>query len=452
MSPRIDELSCLVNGWVNECRSFHDGCFIDDLDELTNLPSRILQLSGSPEAPLIRLIETKGLQGRYCALSYCWGPEENWPLRTTSHNIQQHLIDIPFQSLPRTFQDTAVLVRSMGIKFLWIDSFCIIQDSKSDWEAEASKMRDVYRNATLVIQAAGSGDSTGGLHVTDRPHIAVNRVPYVVNDIVKDSFNLATSMQDPFEFTREPLSTRAWAFQEQYLARGSLLCMSSGFSWHCKHQTLFERGDASHESHAANLSWLRILQIYTKKHLTYPSDRLVALQGIVTELQHEQKSQYYSEYGVWKDDIHEQILWGHVHPVSDTQDLPLPSWSWAATGGSKDWLALCPFERIECVADSIDISNVGTLSCVGSLIAGTRMIRCTARQHDDFEIRGPSYYELENMMLTLLNMNDQAPALLILDNRTGRRPYGLASFDRDRVVDVKFFLVGRSWRVPSDYK
>lgn len=38
--------------------------------------------------------------------------------------------------LPKTFRDALQFIKAIGISFIWIDSFCIIQDSVKDWEFE----------------------------------------------------------------------------------------------------------------------------------------------------------------------------------------------------------------------------------------------------------------------------------------------------------------------------
>ena len=48
------------------------------------------------------------------------------------------------------------------VKWLWIDSLCIIQDSRDDWLCEAP-MCDVYQNAFLNISADHAVDARGGL-------------------------------------------------------------------------------------------------------------------------------------------------------------------------------------------------------------------------------------------------------------------------------------------------
>ncbi|KAK2762913.1 tol protein [Colletotrichum kahawae] len=47
-----------------------------------------------------------------------------------------------------------------GIKFIWIDSLCIIQDSRDDWRAEAATMCDVYRNSLLNISACAAAENS----------------------------------------------------------------------------------------------------------------------------------------------------------------------------------------------------------------------------------------------------------------------------------------------------
>lgn len=56
-------------------------------------------------------------------------------------------------SLPKTFKDAIKLTRQCGVRHLWIDSLCIIQDSITDWAAESSTMGDVYQNSVCNISA-----------------------------------------------------------------------------------------------------------------------------------------------------------------------------------------------------------------------------------------------------------------------------------------------------------
>jgi hypothetical protein len=94
-----------------------------------------------------------GTNGRYVALSYCWG--KSLPYTTTSKNLRTHTQDggISFRVLPKTLQDALIMVRFLGLDYLWADCLCIIQDDKDDWEHEAARMADVYSNAYLTLAA-----------------------------------------------------------------------------------------------------------------------------------------------------------------------------------------------------------------------------------------------------------------------------------------------------------
>lgn len=137
---------------------------------MTPLPTRLLDLSSLPErqdlmgrsaqwrsmfeARACRLVETtSGGRGQYVALSYCWG--SNVPFTTTSANLQEHRREngITFAQLPETLQDAVLMVRYLGLSYLWVDCLCIIQDDLVDWENEAAQMADVYSNAFLTLAA-----------------------------------------------------------------------------------------------------------------------------------------------------------------------------------------------------------------------------------------------------------------------------------------------------------
>ena len=90
-----------------------------------------------------------GFTASYIALSYCWGKVGN--LTTTSSTIAQRKAEIPWALLPNLFRDAILVTRGLGVRYLWIDSLCIIQDSMSDWEQEATRMADVYENAFLTL-------------------------------------------------------------------------------------------------------------------------------------------------------------------------------------------------------------------------------------------------------------------------------------------------------------
>ena len=80
------------------------------------------------------------------------------PILTTL-NIDEYKVRLPLEDLPRTFLDAIHIARKLGIKYLWIDSLCIVQDSIEDWQHESALMAKIYESG--VLNLAGTGASLG---------------------------------------------------------------------------------------------------------------------------------------------------------------------------------------------------------------------------------------------------------------------------------------------------
>lgn len=73
---------------------------------------------------------------------------------------------ITWASLSKTSQDAINLTRKLGVQSIWIDSLCIVQDDKYDWETESATMAAVYRDAYLTIAVSLAADGSGGCFST----------------------------------------------------------------------------------------------------------------------------------------------------------------------------------------------------------------------------------------------------------------------------------------------
>lgn len=121
---------------VNRCDHRHS-C-LDGNKELRamDLPTRVLDISRGNTNIYLR--EATGLPERYVCLSHCWGSK--LPLRTTTDNIDEHRKNIVWDSLPVVYRETIEISRMLGVKYVRIDSLCIVQDSESDWAHEFTPM------------------------------------------------------------------------------------------------------------------------------------------------------------------------------------------------------------------------------------------------------------------------------------------------------------------------
>ncbi|KAF4635098.1 hypothetical protein G7Y89_g3003 [Cudoniella acicularis] len=181
------------------------------------MPTRLLDLMPTESGIELRLILSSHITAKYVALSRCWG---NCQIaKTTSENIHSMFHNIPLSSLPQTFQDTVNLCREFKIRYLWIDSLCIVQDDIMEWRHEAGRMTSVYGNAFLVIAASASSDDNIGMFPRREGHY------YHQSDFEWNGHAITVKAQpwrQHYEhyFSGEgPLATRSWGYQERLLGQ-----------------------------------------------------------------------------------------------------------------------------------------------------------------------------------------------------------------------------------------
>ena len=203
------------------------------------LPTRVLDVGATNDPSQLRLLTTQGLSGQYIALSHCWGLNRH--IVTNLNNLELHERRIPYESLPKTFQDAVVITRSVGIRYIWIDSLCIVQDDIQDWENEAAKMADVYRNAYCTIAATGSrGDQEGIFDDRTEQDICTLRYDAENTDLLITYIDEGIfALQQLLHHS--PLSQRAWCLQEKLLSPRTMHFTQSRAIWECR--TRFETED-----------------------------------------------------------------------------------------------------------------------------------------------------------------------------------------------------------------
>lgn len=169
---------------------------------------------------------------KYVALSHRWGnlSVDQKMFCTHQSNLESRLRGFHVSELPKTFQDAVKVVRAIGIRYLWIDSLCIVQwgDEKRDWNNEASKMQDVYSEAYCVIAATAASDSYCGF--LDR----YNRVESFHVDGPSGRICVSSDIDDfDQDVEAAEINNRAWILQESVLARRIIHFTSNQMYWEC---------------------------------------------------------------------------------------------------------------------------------------------------------------------------------------------------------------------------
>jgi hypothetical protein len=127
----------LIRIQLQICATQHEECCTS---YYLALPSRVIEVPPLGKSGPLRLVVPGLRSARYATLSHCWGPGPP-AILTTKQSLSDHLVEIPLQKLPRTFMHAVQVTRALGLRYLWIDSLCIVQDDPQDWEAEAACSR-----------------------------------------------------------------------------------------------------------------------------------------------------------------------------------------------------------------------------------------------------------------------------------------------------------------------
>ncbi|KAF1960170.1 HET-domain-containing protein [Byssothecium circinans] len=368
----------IARRWLNECRHNHSNCL---RDSLPTLPTRVIDVgtAESPEEP--HLIITNGLRGDYVALSHCWGGKIATSLET--HKMSKYRRSLPYADLPRNFCDAITITRNLGVRYLWIDSLCIIQDSKQDWTIEAAKMGSVYRDATVTVSAMVAANSSSGILNTYQPpqklghrlrvYEANDRSEEVTAELVERTHDKRENMLfDLWEHS--PLTSRGWTLQEFVLSPRHIFYGRRQIFWQCPEgfkpadgeiydSMPVEHTELSRILHSEKLlnmpsekpdrekvlkTYYGLVQEYCKRQLTHTSDKLPAFSGIATNLHPVLGGEYLA--GLWTSDLTRGLLWRQGYSVKQSdaagssvrefngppefrKDSTAPSWSWAAAPG-----------------------------------------------------------------------------------------------------------------------
>ncbi|KAK3347088.1 HET domain protein [Lasiosphaeria hispida] len=366
---------------LDHCRSHHSECNVEDSN--LALPTRVLDLGDNSHPACstadVKLYVKKGEREEYLCLSHCWGVDKK-PIETTRETIERFQTGIPWGDLPKSFQDAVVFTRKLGVRFLWIDSLCIIQDDPADWAREAGEMASIYENALLTLAAASSANSQGGLFRTPKPGAyptlsngSSTEQPVVhMRQLVDPKFfdYRGSGGDDP---DVSPLLKRAWVFQERILSRRVLFftplelvleCRvanrsESGHSWagsETKHTFKTAYGRPAPRRQVARL-WRRLVREFTHLQLTFAKDTIPAMAGIAKRIQRSQDANPRYAAGLWEDTFLEDMLW-EVSPFrssaseKDRVNHSLPSWSWARSDAPKRYIQsehfthLCAIEGV----------------------------------------------------------------------------------------------------------
>ena len=360
----------LAKEWIAECTTSHRKCA---KAKGSSLPTRLVDVLSLSKVGKVRIVDTQSISSdsdiQYVALSYCWGPKPTFKL--TKSTWEALSSGVAVETLPKTMQDAINFTQNINLGWLWIDSLCIVQDLKEDWNREALTMHQVYRDSFVTVAALGASSCDEGLFALRDPLL------YSACHLfqTKQGENIYGGQDPSIEILLDawPLHQRGWVTQERILA-SKTLNFGPYLIWECREKTIDEyniiarswckRGfgtnglfsDLVLSGGTYNMSsterdeailgiWTEIVGNYTSGILTVVADRLIAISGIIAPIQ--RRTGWQNLAGLWEPFLWKQLLWQKVfEPSPESRELTglQPSWSWIAITGGVMWSGDKPTE------------------------------------------------------------------------------------------------------------
>ncbi|CAG9988874.1 unnamed protein product [Clonostachys byssicola] len=384
----------MAAAWLKTCLIEHTECRLGQLIGLTRLPKRIIDVGPEDGSEAPKLSPGKGRRGLYLTLSYRWS-EHTSNFMTTRRNLKQHYSEIPSQKLSQTIRDAITITRRCGLRYLWVDALCIVQDDRDDWQVQTESMASIYQNSLFTISAAVGGAAIswdgcfrqrkrGSVRPVDCQRVWPDGSPvYVFAD------RLATG--DGIR-PKSVLDTRGWILQEQILSPRILTYSENEIFWDCaslnasesfpsgiptfydsdlsqRNLRLFKTALSKEKSwqspktkkELVRVYWRKVIENYSARQLSVEADKLLALSGIANKTVSIIGDELV--FGMWKSFLWRELLWWVKDPDNTMpgQIYSSVSWSWASLHGAISFELAHDSE--DCVVDScIEVLDVNIWS------------------------------------------------------------------------------------------
>lgn len=350
--------------WLKNCQENHALCRKDRNPSFK--PKRVLLL-GTYVGDHPRLVAGCA---NYATVSYCWGSSPH-VLKLTADNMEEFSKGIPLERFPLTLRQAITTAKRLGIRHLWIDALCIMQDgpgSREDWEEQAGLMGSIYANGIINIGASRAATSDEGMFT--------QRETRLLHPCRVSRTSPGSRDQNPVEYTAVnidlygeqqrfwPTGKRGWIFQERQLAQRMLHFGPEQVHWECKelpHASEMFPGGIQYPSSWAvwgfpkfnaeverlhdppyeqlyTSTWVTLVNAYSRMQLTKPEmDKLVAISGMAKLVAERWDDEYVA--GIFKKTLPWALLWNvenaaendAVGEETSSDVYRSPSWSWAST-------------------------------------------------------------------------------------------------------------------------
>ncbi len=342
----------LVISWINKCEDVHGSlCCPTELDNTEGLT--VIDVDSRAIVPYPH-------GERYVALSYVWGSDQSTqslgsrprPVRLSDNAGQGYAQVLPSKT-PQTFEDAIRVTKELGVRYLWIDLFCINQDDREEQQRQIALMDQIFSSAWLTIACLDGPNARYGLPGVSRPFL-YTRQPKVELSSGRLTATYVHSWWDDNGKSR--WDSRAWTLQERLLSRRLLTFADTYIAMSCRteyfHDLLsvdnltsaggtsqigdkYYREDGS-EINLEKLEWdfqqySSLVADYTHREITWENDRYNACRGSLNRMTARTGVQFH--WALPKVDLLKSLLWKPHHGYVNSRCPEFPSWSWLGWSG-----------------------------------------------------------------------------------------------------------------------
>ncbi|PVI04347.1 HET-domain-containing protein [Periconia macrospinosa] len=351
--------------WVQQCRLEHSLCRPgwQGLMRVRRSKTRSYTLRVI-DCSINKVIVAKGTC-RYVALSYVWGQVEQYIARrqdviSVEGDPDSEVIDLQYRKLSKTVADAIYVTKEMGIRYLWVDTVCIIQDDVSEKKQTLSAMDEIYKSAVLAIVAASGTHADAGLAGIQPNSRSANACEGWLDGLQLRRCNRYDA-EAMIEET--PWSRRGWTYQESYFSPRKLIFANERVYYHCSESSYGEIQPSkkgcfrrpifhSHSSTAKDLQTLRStptgpftqyathVENYNWRSLSFQEDVLAAFAGVASDIERATDKRMRLFEGLPVGFLARALCWEVKNPQQNQSSARrlrssdkrpfLPTWTWAA--------------------------------------------------------------------------------------------------------------------------
>lgn len=144
-------------GFIADCENSpsHKTC----AQPIVRGPRKFIRLVDLSTMSVVTAVRPWGL--KFAALSWKWG--DNLTIKLTRTNRAYMESKLPQDYIPPTLADAFQICREIGLRYIWVDTLCIVQDSVEDKESMYPLALDILRHAHIIIVTSSSLNANDGI-------------------------------------------------------------------------------------------------------------------------------------------------------------------------------------------------------------------------------------------------------------------------------------------------